>query len=316
MPISFHCPHCNTEFNIAPEYAGKSGPCAACGEHIVAPKPPGERVRGFSARVGEVGWSAASFAIPWVNVLAAVAVLAILAAILIPAIATSVESERRSNCSNNLRYLALASHTYHDIQGHLPAASVVDDRERALYGWRFDLLPFLYAKSIYDQYDQSATWNSPHNAQFSAAEQWLYHCPSEQHNPLATNYVVTVGPPTAFPSANEQLRFDDITDGTGYTLLIEETTAAKWTWIAPFDLQYETMPLVVNPGKGIGISSRHSGGAHAARCDGSVSMIDNATDPHIVDLLLMRNDGVPAAGEIPERRKRQCRRNTSGHIPF
>jgi hypothetical protein len=37
MPILFHCPHCDQETNVTDEYAGKTGPCATCGQTITVP---------------------------------------------------------------------------------------------------------------------------------------------------------------------------------------------------------------------------------------------------------------------------------------
>ena len=37
MPILFTCPHCGRQTHVADEYAGQSGPCAACGKTITVP---------------------------------------------------------------------------------------------------------------------------------------------------------------------------------------------------------------------------------------------------------------------------------------
>ncbi len=40
MPISFTCPYCGLQTNVADVYAGKSGPCAQCGNTITIPGAP------------------------------------------------------------------------------------------------------------------------------------------------------------------------------------------------------------------------------------------------------------------------------------
>jgi len=37
MPIRFACPHCGAETDVAEAYAGRSGPCASCGQPITVP---------------------------------------------------------------------------------------------------------------------------------------------------------------------------------------------------------------------------------------------------------------------------------------
>ena len=57
MPIQFTCPHCGAATNVADEYAGRSGPCAQCGETITVTRqqsPPMETTRVGSVREGEI----------------------------------------------------------------------------------------------------------------------------------------------------------------------------------------------------------------------------------------------------------------------
>ena len=40
MPIAYSCPHCGKQSTVADQYAGQSGPCAACGKQITIPGAP------------------------------------------------------------------------------------------------------------------------------------------------------------------------------------------------------------------------------------------------------------------------------------
>ena len=43
MAIEFSCPHCGHHTNVAPQYAGQTGPCGQCGQTITIPGPTPSR---------------------------------------------------------------------------------------------------------------------------------------------------------------------------------------------------------------------------------------------------------------------------------
>jgi len=73
MPIQFTCPHCGKTTNVPEEYAGRSGPCAGCGNTITVPRagspfgaPPAQQNLGDDAAVrmllpvGRSAWAIAA----------------------------------------------------------------------------------------------------------------------------------------------------------------------------------------------------------------------------------------------------------------
>jgi len=90
-----------------------------------------------------------------VELLVVIAIIGILIALLLPAVQAAREAARRSQCSNNLKQLMLAVHTYADTYQRLPArqsgtGNIATGYQRLrISGW-VQLAPFYEQKSVYD----------------------------------------------------------------------------------------------------------------------------------------------------------------------
>ncbi len=95
-----------------------------------------------------------------VELLVVIAIIGILVALLLPAVQAAREAARRTECTNNLRQLALALYNYDSTHGHFPAGGACP---RATGGgcttisrchtWFEAILPFMEQQSLYDQID-------------------------------------------------------------------------------------------------------------------------------------------------------------------
>jgi prepilin-type N-terminal cleavage/methylation domain-containing protein len=96
-----------------------------------------------------------------VELLVVIAIIGILIALLLPAVQAAREAARRTQCTNNLKQIALGCHTYQDSQGALPTGRYGDyTRPMAFNGpfanswswsWLADILPFIEQESAYEQ---------------------------------------------------------------------------------------------------------------------------------------------------------------------
>ena len=95
-----------------------------------------------------------------VELLVVIAIIGILIALLLPAVQAAREAARRSQCTNNLKQLALAVHNYADTHKAFPPKKMGTAASGALgnagygSGW-MRLLPFYEQQALYDQ------WSSP-----------------------------------------------------------------------------------------------------------------------------------------------------------
>lgn len=98
---------------------------------------------------------------------------------IIDAIAQAREAARRSTCKNNLKMIGLAMHNHHSVHGQFPAAASMSTDGKPLLSWRVQLLPFLNAASLYNEFKLDEPWDSAHNKKLIAQMPAVFACPEE-----------------------------------------------------------------------------------------------------------------------------------------
>ncbi|WP_435020937.1 DUF1559 domain-containing protein [Tundrisphaera sp. TA3] len=208
-----------------------------------------------------------------VELLVIVAILALLIAFLLPSVRTAGEAARRSQCVNHLKQIGVGVFNYEYAFHCLPPASTADEEGRPLHGWRTLTLAYVEQDTVYQTINLARSWDDATNTTASGIAVPIYHCPSSPAPAATTTYLGIATPDGCFPPGRLRT-MEEITDGTGSTLMVIEAGeehAAPWP--APVDAG-ERLIL----GLGSDAKLRHPGGSNALFADGSVRFL-KATVP-------------------------------------
>ncbi len=201
-----------------------------------------------------------SAAFTLIELLVVIAIIAILIGLLLPAVQKVRESAARATCTNNIKQVALALHSYHDAYSRLPAGTNellnANDSQPDRRTWVLMIYPFLEQSTLYNQAE----------AQVKSAGSCLYSpnrqtpvktlmCPSDPANPKTwtgtspsdpnqqgfhTNYVGLAGN-SYFDSPSDsggvalngmfyghsKTRLEHVSDGTSNTAMVSEIILTK-----------------------------------------------------------------------------------------
>ena len=190
-----------------------------------------------------------------VELLVVIAIIGILIALLLPAVQAAREAARRSQCTNQLKQIALAFHNYHDVYRTFPRQSygVMNPNGQSPDcgtscgcmtnnggGWVGNnvftmILPYVEQRAVYDRYDFRCPHIWGNNANLIASARiGTFRCPSDTFRQQWSqiNYGICKGPNWGYwvggVNANGMFQLwsetgmSDVTDGLSNTIMLGE----------------------------------------------------------------------------------------------
>lgn len=195
------------------------------------------------------------------------------------------ESEKRTASAQNMRQNALGMLNFISALGHFPDSVMVHSKTGKEYSWRIAILPYLGEQEIYDNYDFSQDWDSPHNLEVTSKMPDYFRSDLDDKDSTNASFFMLTGTGGAFGGENPK-KLQDFTDGTSNTIMLIQAQRDVH-WSKPVDIEIDPeQPLPEFGGY-------HKGGYNTVFADSSSRWISEDALQH-----RLRELFTPGGGEI------------------
>lgn len=134
-----------------------------------------------------------------VELLVVIAIIGVLVGLLLPAVQAAREAARRTQCSNNLRQIGLAFHSYYSAYQRFPPGWLEDDNpvvedRLPIAGWGLLILPYIEGQTLSSRFDlkkkitDGTPGGNPDNIDLIGLPLANYLCPSDSERPEAESF--------------------------------------------------------------------------------------------------------------------------------
>ncbi|MEN1679655.1 MAG: DUF1559 domain-containing protein [Planctomycetota bacterium] len=192
-----------------------------------------------------------------VELLVVVTVVTILIGLLLPAVQAAREAARARTCTNNLKQIGLALHSYESSYRRLPPGARLHDQPmQPSIGWRVEILSHVEQATLHDQMEPQQHGGAKDVSVARSLAPSLYQCPSAER-PFATAQTDSVSHYAGVSGAyrgderidledtacgdvytngilypGSETRLAEITDGTSNTLMVGERLYIFRDWVS------------------------------------------------------------------------------------
>lgn len=195
------------------------------------------------------------------------------------------QAARVSVSRNNLKYIGLALHNYHDVNRTFPPSGIYGEDGAEYVSWQTSLLPYLERGPLYQAINKNVPWTDPVNAGYYSTSVPAYANPSIIGSPsnsqgLAVSHYA--GNSQVF-APNRSISIVEIRDGMTNTVLAGEVAAGFKPWADPGNVR--------DPAAGLGMGGDTFSGASSApgtqflMGDGSVRVVTSDISPEVLEAI-------------------------------
>lgn len=121
-----------------------------------------------------------------IELLVVIAVIGVLVALLLPAVQHAREAARRSQCTNNLKQIALAIHNFEDSRQTLPSSRLGPQHAT----WLVQILPFLEQANLYNSWNVTKSYYLQQSSARTSPVP-VFSCPTRRTAILSTQFEVS-----------------------------------------------------------------------------------------------------------------------------
>jgi len=238
-----------------------------------------------------------------VELLVVIAIIGVLVALLLPAVQAAREAARRTQCTNNLKQIALAVHNYEGSRQLFPPSfcwNRVTGNKGGSWSAFTRILPYVEENNIYLNVDFTQAYSNallPDGSKLMTARISMLMCGSEVNDTMRldamgapvsypVNYGWNLGPWLIFNPVNNTggtgaffpnsgLRGKDFSDGLSNTLMISEVKAFTGSFRTTTTPMSATPP--VNPSDVCGFGGTAKVGPNPSDNGGHVEWVDGKT---------------------------------------
>jgi prepilin-type N-terminal cleavage/methylation domain-containing protein/prepilin-type processing-associated H-X9-DG protein len=125
-----------------------------------------------------------------IELLVVIAIIAVLIGLLLPAVQKVREASNRSTCSNNLKQIVLASHSFHDVHKYFPTNSQDEggwnwsyQQNTRSWSWLTRVLPYMEQENLFLQFNVDKNTLGQNQALLTIGLK-VFYCPSDNASSL------------------------------------------------------------------------------------------------------------------------------------